>query len=248
MHQIADDCHVLGVREGGVLLVHASLRSLGLPPSHPNRAECVIAGLLEALGSQGTLFLPGLSYEFVRPANPAFNVLTTPVCVGALPEYFRTRPGTLRSVHPTHSVCGVGRLVDSLLADHQLDTTPCGSHSVFARLPQANGQILFIGCGLRPNTSMHAIEEHIEPSYLYADPLDYTISLADGSVIPMRIRRHSFQGWEQRYDRIEGVMKTGIQKGKILQADCFLLESADMWVAALAAYRADPLFFVERKL
>ena len=244
--QIAADCLALGVRAGGVLLVHSSLRSLGLPPGEPERPEWVIRGLLEALGPQGTLLAPALSYETVRSANPVFDVRATPSCVGALSEYFRTRPGTLRSIHPTHSVAGLGRLAPSLLADHQLDATPVGPHSAFARLPGVQGQVLFLGCGLRPNTSMHAIEELVEPPYLYADPLVYTVILADGKPMAMRVRRHNFQGWIQRYDRLDQVMVTGLRNGRILQASSILVEAVDMWPAALAAYRRDPLFFVDR--
>jgi len=81
--------------------VHTSLRSLG---KVPGGAETVVRGLLYALGENGTLLTPALSYASVGVNNPVFDVLHTPSCVGALPEYFRTRPGTIRSVHPTHSV------------------------------------------------------------------------------------------------------------------------------------------------
>ena len=56
--QIAADARALGVREGSVLLVHSSLKSLGrqgLTPAH------VIEGLRLALGDHGTLVFPTLS-------------------------------------------------------------------------------------------------------------------------------------------------------------------------------------------
>lgn len=242
--QLAAGLLALGVRPGGVLLVHSALRSLGLPADLP-RAEIAVSGLLEALGPAGTLLMPALSYASVSARQPVFDAARTPSCVGGLTEYFRTRPGTLRSVHPTHSVCGTGPRAAELLAGHQEDATPCGAHSPFARLPEVNGQILFLGCGLRPNTSLHAIEEHVVPPYLFGQPLDYQIILADGSVTAMRVRRHNFAGWEQRYDRLEQVMDGGLRAGRVLQASCHLVESAQMWPAALAALRRDPLFFVE---
>ncbi len=245
--QLAADLLALGVRPGGVLLVHASLRSLGLPPELP-RAEIAVAGLLAALGPSGTLLMPALSYASVSARQPVFDVAHTPSCVGGLTEYFRTRPGTLRSVHPTHSVCGTGPRAAGLLAGHQQDVTPCGPHSPFARLPQVEGQVLFLGCGLRPNTSMHAIEEHVVPPYLFGGPVDYQVILADGSLAAMRVRRHNFAGWVQRYDRLEQVLGGegyGLRAGQVLQAPCHLVESARMWPAALAALRRDPLFFVE---
>ncbi len=64
----------------------------------------------------------------------------------------------------------------------------------------------------------------------------------------MRARKHNFAGWEQRYDRLEGVMTHGLRKGRVLQAECFLLEADSMWKAALSALRRDELFFVERTI
>lgn len=240
---LVNDLLTLGVRPGGVLLVHSSLRSLG---PLPGGAENAIRALLAALGPQGTLLMPALSYATVRSSRPIFDARQTPSCVGALTEAFRTRPGTLRSIHPTHSVCGTGRLAGELLGSHERDTTPVGPYSPFSHLPGVNGQILFLGCGLRPNTSMHGIEEKIEPPYLFADPLDYQITRMDGSYKTMRVRRHGFQGWEQRYDRLQTVLaEPDLRRGRVLQADCDLVESAVMWPAALRALRADPLYFVD---
>ncbi len=240
---IINDLLALGVRPGGVLLVHSSLRSLG---PLPGGAESAIRALLAALGPDGTLLMPALSYATVRSNRPIFDARQTPSCVGALTEFFRTRPGTQRSIHPTHSVCGVGPLAGELLGAHERDTTPCGPNSPFARLPGVNGQILFLGCGLRPNTSMHAIEERVEPPYLFGEPLEYQIHRADGSTGTMRVRRHNFQGWEQRYDRLQSVLaEPDLRQGQVLQAACYLVEAAAMWPAALAALRADPLYFVD---
>jgi aminoglycoside 3-N-acetyltransferase len=242
--ELVNGWRTLGVRPGGVLLVHSSLRSLG---PLEGGAETVVLSLLEALGPQGTLLMPALSYRTVGPRSPFFNVTTTPSCVGALPEYFRTRPGTTRSVHPTHSVSGLGPQVQDLLGEHIRSTTPCGPYSPFARLPEAGGQILFLGCGLHPNTSMHAVEERVEPVYLYGDVVDYQVILADGSHQRMQVRSHAFEGWSQRYDRLAQYLSApDLRQGSVLSASCYLVEAPAMWKAALAALHEDPLCFVER--
>jgi hypothetical protein len=38
----------------------------------------------------------------------------------------------------------------------------------------------------------------------------------------------------------------GIRAGKVLSADCFLLEAPELWQKAHRAMKGDPLFFVER--
>jgi aminoglycoside 3-N-acetyltransferase len=241
--EMVDNLRALGVREGGVLMVHASLRSLG---QVDGGAETVILGLLEVLGKSATLLLPALSYATVDAANPNFDVLETPSCVGALPEYFRLRKGTLRSIHPTHSVCGAGALAEEILYAHEFDQTPCGYNSPFHKLRLYEGQVLFIGCGLRPNTSMHAIEEFSEPPYLFSDEMEYHITDAKGKQTSTRIRRHNFNGWEQRYDRLADVMATGIQTGKVLEADCHLVEATEMWRVVRRKLQENPLYFVDR--
>ncbi len=242
--RIKADLKKLGVEENDRLLVHSSLRSLG---EVPGGAETVIRGLLEALGPDGTLLFPALSYRDVNRENPVFDVRNTPCCVGALPEYFRTRPGTLRSVHPTHSVSGIGKDAEKLLGDHVKDTTSCGPHSPFRKLRETGGHILFIGCGIHPNTSMHAVEELVEPVYLFTDPDDYRILLPDGTETRMRVRRHNFKGWSQMYERLGALMDgEHLRHGKVLQAECFLMDIPCMWEKALAALRENPLYFVRK--
>ena len=218
------------------------MRSLG---KVEGGAEAVIRALLDVLGKDGTLLFPALSFRDVTTDTPYFDVRKTPSCVGALPEYFRQREGTQRSLHPTHSVCGVGKRASEILSGHENDTTPCGTNSPFYKLPQYDGQILFLGCGLRPNTSMHAIEELSTPPYLYDDLLDYEMTDTDGQTFMMTIRRHNFAGWVQRYDRLEQVLD--VQTGKILDADCHLVEASAMWPAAHEKLKHDPLFFVDRE-
>jgi len=241
--RIARELADIGVRPGGVLLVHSSLRSLGEVPGGP---ETVIRGLLSALGGDGTLLIPALSYKHVDESHPVFDANRTASNVGAIPEYFRTRAGTIRSVHPTHSICGTGKLAGELLRNHHLDCTPVGPNSPLSRVPDRNGQILMLGCGLLPNTSMHGIEELVEPAYLFAGTCEFRLIHPDGSETVMRHRRHGFQGWVQRYDRIGPLLADeGMRLGKVLNADVHLIESRLMWDRGLEALRKDPLYFVD---
>lgn len=241
--RIARELVEAGLRTGGAVLVHSSLRSLGTVPGGP---ETVILGLLDGLGPEGTLLLPALSYATVGEANPRFDVTATRSCVGAIPEHFRTRTGTLRSVCPTHSVCGVGPGAEWLLGGHHEDSTPCGPNSPFRRLRECGGQVLMLGCGLTPNTSMHAVEELVEPPYLFAGSVEYRVKRADGSEVMARLRRHGFEGYAQRYDRLAAVLPPGgMRVGRVLTATVQVIECPAMWEAAEAALRRDPLYFVE---
>ena len=242
--EISDELLALGVRKDGVLLVHSSFGSIKRKASNP---EVMILALRDALGEKGTLMMPALSYEIVTETSPEFNILTTPSNVGYLTEYFRNRPGTTRSMHPTHSVCATGSKAVEMLSDHRLDITPVGKNSPFRKLMEMKGQILMLGCGLRPSTSMHGVEELVTPPYLYGGEITYRLIDEHGDTKSKRYRKHGFKGWNQRYDRLEEILiSPELQKGKVAGTDTYLIEASALWEKGKKALDKDPLFFVDR--
>lgn len=238
--RLTEQLRALGLREGDTVMVHSSFRALGI-----RDPETILRALLAVLGESGTLLLPGLSYK--QEPHHIHSVRDTPTCVGFLSEYFRTRPGTLRSVHPTHSVCGIGAELPELLTRHILDTTPCGPHSPFRRVLQRGGKILILGCGLCPNTSMHAVEEYANPPYLFGPPIRYTITDADGKTFEKEYTPHGFAGYEQRYDRVADIMGRGDwTTGMVGRAESHLILGEALLEKALAKMREDPFYFVDR--
>lgn len=63
--RLAQDLGALGVKPGDAVLVHSSMKALGtsLAP------EEVIDTLQEAVGENGTLLMPALTYENVRATS-----------------------------------------------------------------------------------------------------------------------------------------------------------------------------------
>ncbi len=240
---LAEQLHAAGLRPHGACLVHSSLSALGWVSGG---AETVIAALQCALGSTGTLLMPALTYRYVTSAQPRFHALNTPTHVGAVAERFRCLPGTQRSLHPTHSVCGSGPGAGALLRAHHLDRTPAGPASPFARLAMAGGQIVMLGCGLRPNTSMHGVEERVVPPYLFAGYADYELVDDRARTLCGRYRQHGFAGWRQRYDRIADLLAgDGARQGPALAGDVWVLEAEAVWALGEQALRRDPWCFVE---
>ena len=241
--KIAKDAALLGIKKGDTILVHSSLKSLG-----GATPQDVIDGLLEALGEEGTLVFPALSYLHCNPSNPVFDYYKTPSNIGAIPEYFRTSvPGVVRSMSPTHSCCAIGKNAEYITSGHVLDKTPCGANSPFRRLMELKGKILFIGCGMRPNTSMHAVEELSEPDYLYGGDFEYIFTDADGKEYKAPCRAHGFKGVSQRYERLANLLDGDELKiGKILSAECHLIYTPAMWEKADKKYREEPHYFIDR--
>lgn len=243
--ELAMGLRAVGLRPGGAALVHSSLRSFG---QVPGGADAVIDGLLEALGPDGALLMCAHSYASVSPQQPRFDVRHTPSCVGLIPETFRQRRGVTRSLHPTHSVCGLGRRVHTLLGEHDRDQTPCGPRSPYRRLAQTGGQILMLGCGLGPNTSMHGVEELVEPPYLFREQtVAFTLVDAHGGAREVVHRVHDFRGWRQRYDRVASLLdEPALRRGTVLKAEVWVIDAAVLWERAERALRDDPMLLVEK--
>lgn len=238
---LVSQLQALGLGRGDVVIVHASFKALGV-----KEPELILMALGEVLGNTGALLMPALSYLQQPPDIHDTNL--TPTCVGFLSEYFRRRPGTVRSLHPTHSVCGVGAQLSSWLGDHLEDCTPCGPHSPFYKILHAPGKILMLGCGLAPNTAMHALEEHAPPPYLFAAPKIYTMTDASRRTFEKEYIPHNFQGVTQRYDRLADLLAdSDMSRGMVGNAPSFLIRGEALLEAPLARLRAEPFYFVDRQ-
>jgi aminoglycoside 3-N-acetyltransferase len=169
----------LGVRRGGVLMVHASLSGSGLAPA------AVCDTLLDVLGPDGTLVVPAFTPEnsdssrayrdhtagmteaekaVFRASMPPFEPDATPCSptVGALAEHVRTTPGAVRSLHPQTSFAALGPRAAELLADHD-PHCHLGERSPLARLYAADAQILLLRVGFDVCTAFHLAEYRTTP-------------------------------------------------------------------------------------
>lgn len=172
----------LGLGNGDLVFVHTGFRSLGFVVGGP---VTVIRALEEVVGPEGTILMPaystgGITANWVK-GSPVFDVRRTPADVGVVPEVFRTMPGTLRSLHPTHSVCGRGKLAAPLLEGHEKAPGPFGHGTPFMRLIERGGKGLILGARLRNFTTLRAIEDHLGESYPLKPylPETYPIEVVD---------------------------------------------------------------------
>ncbi|WP_114750993.1 AAC(3) family N-acetyltransferase [Pleomorphovibrio marinus] len=242
--QLVEDLFKLGLCNGDNVLVHSSLSSLG---TMTNKASMLCEALLEVLGREGTLLVPALSYRTVTKDHPYFDHAHTPSCVGGFTEFFRKFPGTYRSIHPTHSVCAYGKNAEMLTRQHLKDKTPVGPNSPFRLLQEMDGTLLFIGCGLKPNTSMHGVEELSQPPYLYGPEVTYRLKLSRGETVAKSYITHGFDGYEQRYDRIWKLLDNCERSsGMLLDAEAFLIQAKALWVKGNQQLVADPFYFVDK--
>jgi aminoglycoside 3-N-acetyltransferase len=152
---LASDLVAMGVRPGMILMVHSSLSRVGWTEGGP---VSVIQALLQVLGPSGTLVMPAESPQLGNPATPAvFDPLTTPTTMGAIPEAFRSYPGTRRSSHPLVSVCANGPRAAEITAQHALEFCE-GRGTPFEKLYELDAWTLLLGVGFNRCTSLHYAE------------------------------------------------------------------------------------------
>ena len=179
-----------GMPSDAVLVVHSAFRNLG---RKDYRVESFIEALLERLGPRATLLMPAMSWRIVTPSNPVFDELGTPSHVGVVPETFRLKYASARSVHPTHSVAGLGPAVGTLLGRHHVDDTPVSANSPYGLMRDYDAFILLLGVGFERITAIHHAEEVIAPDiYLHPRHEAETYECRDrhGKSVTVKLRRH----------------------------------------------------------
>lgn len=155
------------VARDGVLVVHSSFRKL----SHAGlRAEAFCEALMAGMVG-GTVLMPTMTWRTVTRENPVFDELRTPSHTGVLTEVFRTGFSSHRSLHPTHSVAGLGPLARLLLSTHHYGSTPCPGASPYGLMREYDAHILMLGVGMESCTAIHHAEEMIAPE-LYVSPME----------------------------------------------------------------------------
>ena len=169
---LVTDLTALGLQPKQTVMVHSSLGKVGYTVGGP---VVVIRALLQVLTSQGTLVMPAESpsmsdparsndsriksewHDLIREHLPLFDPRTTPTTMGAIPEAFRTYPGTQRSNHPLVSVCANGPHAETITAEHALEFSE-GRGTPFQTLYELDAYTMLLGVGFNRCTSLHYAE------------------------------------------------------------------------------------------
>jgi aminoglycoside 3-N-acetyltransferase len=194
--RLVADLRRLGVRAGGITMVHTRMSAIGWVVGG---SEGVVRALLEALGPEGTLMAYASWEEQVYHAAdwpeehrvaylaepPVFDVSTGEAARdhGRIPERVRTWPGAERSAHPEASVVAIGSRARWLTATHP-DDDAYGAQSPFARLVEAEGQVLMLGAPLETVTLLH----HAEAMARVPDKrrVTFRVAVAEGGRVSQR--------------------------------------------------------------
>ncbi|MGH7143023.1 MAG: aminoglycoside N(3)-acetyltransferase [Planctomycetota bacterium] len=241
---IADGFRALGLRAGDTVIAHSSLKSFG---PVDGEADAVIDGLLDALGPDGHVAMPALSWTYSdNPGDLWFDPPTTPSRVGFLTETFRARPGTVRSEHPTHSLSCRGPRAAELMAGHRAeDGSTFHLDSPYAKLVKAGAKIIFLGVLPSCNTTYHAIEDWLD--WPYSSLAWARVQTPTGRRL-VKVTKAPLgpRGFYSRNDRLHPTMETegAVSRGQIGPCAIQVIDSQRMVRVCLKLELREPGLFL----
>jgi aminoglycoside 3-N-acetyltransferase len=231
--ELADQLRTLGVRRGGVLLVHTSFRAVRPVEGGP---VGLIDALCTALGADGTLVMPTMT-----AGDSVFDPTFTPTeGMGIVAELFWRQPGVLRSTHPGASFAALGPLAARICAPQPL-SPPHGLDSPAGRVHGAGGQVLLLGVTHSENTTLHLAESIANVPYSVSHPCVVEVDgVARTVMIPETDHCCRRFGLADEWLRERGLQR----EGKVGNADARLSDSRDVVAVAIEHIESDPLVFL----
>jgi aminoglycoside N3'-acetyltransferase len=231
---VAGQLRTLGVREGGILLVHTSFRAVRPVEGGPLG---LIAALRDALGPDGTLVLPSISGDDDHPFDPR---ATPPAAdLGILPALFWRQPGVLRSSHFA-GFAAIGPRAEHIVSA-PLTLPPSMPGSPISVIHELDGQVLLLGVGHDSNTLLHLAE--LLGGAPYRVPRYYT-ALENGR--PVRVDYGENDHCCQGFARMDAWLRElGLQAdGPVGHAQARLARARDLVRIAVEQLARDPLVFL----
>lgn len=223
----------LGVRPGGVLVVHAAFSRVGPVEDGP---AGLIAALRDALGPDGTLVMPSMSSDDDNPFDPS----TTPCPeMGVVAETFWRSPGVLRSNNP-HAFAAIGPHAQEITTPHPIDV-PHGPDSPVGRACELDAQVLLLGVGHDADTTIHLTENLAGVRYRREK---YVTVLEDGR--PVRLHYGEIDHCCQNFALLDRWLdEKGLQKrGVVGHGEARLARARDIVEVALEHLQAEETVFL----
>ena len=185
--QLKKQVENMGLTGEETILIHSSMKSIG---EVEGGADTVLDAWIEYFG-HGLLLLPTHTWKNINADSPVYNPKETPSCVGLLTNMFLKRDGVIRSLHPTHSMAGIGKKAAEYLAGEENNNTPCTPGGCYDRLKDVGGKILLVGVGHERNTYIHSVEEVLNvPNRLSDMPVLMKIVQHGKKPVSVYMRKH----------------------------------------------------------
>lgn len=244
-----------GVGEGDLILAHISLSAFG---HVGGGADTVIDALLESVGPKGTVLVPTfthcmLYFDGYLPRQlqlEAFHPGLGHCWTGVVPSLFLRRPGIARSMHPSHSVAGIGPLAEKCTKEQRLDDPPTGTTSPFAKLAEFGGKLVYFGTTLAPSTFLHCLETKLNLWYLSGALCTVRDEHGDMAVVYNKQHlgghRDFYRGDWQNTKIFRALDEAGLKIGhaRVALGEIHTIDAREFEGKGLEAMRRDPMILL----
>ena len=233
VEEIARQLVALGVRRGGVLLVHTSFRAVRPVAGGPLG---LIDALGAALGPSGTLVMPTMT-----DGEAVFDPASTPTAgMGIVAELYWRQPGVVRSTHPGGSFAARGPAAARICAPQPL-SPPHGPDSPVGRVHELDGQVLLLGVTQGESTTLHLAEAIARVPYAVSHPC-----VVEVGGVARRVMIAETDHCCVNFARADGWLRARglLSEGKVGNADARLCASRDLVAVAVEHLATDPLVFL----
>ena len=229
--KLVEQLRALGVREGGVLLVHISYRAVRPVEGGP---EGLIAALVEALGPEGTLAMPSATGDDDVAFDPATTINRDDL--GVVADLFWRMPGVVRSPH-FDAVSARGPKAEWITGGPFV-LPPAAPESAIDRIRALDGQVLLLGVTHHANTMLHLAE--LVGGAPYRSDFHYID--AEGR----EVHYGENDSCCEKFELADGWMRAeGLQReGKVGHAKARLMDAEALVRIASEKVRHDPLVFL----
>ena len=245
--EIAISIRALGIRRGDSVVVHSSYKSIGNVDGGP---RAVIEALIDVVLPEVALLFPNLfnPHCFTVENPPRFDLKGAHVRnLGVIPDLFKFNYADHFSVHPTHSMMGIGARAEEIAKDHEKAGCCCGWGTPWTKNASSGGWILLIGVDQRSNTSYHSTEEQMEDSFKLTEQEIHGTVVIDGAefIVPSRLHL-----WTSHADfnilNPELEASGRLKRGRIGDAKTMCLDARGFLDLALRKLRQDREYFLVR--
>ena len=247
----------VGVREGDILLVHASTGNFG----YVEGGACTaIDAIKEVIGEKGTALFAAFTrpYTFLSGVNKGWNfrpydaaklgqINTGNVVKYLLKEY----PGVIRSKHITHSWAGFGPLAEECLSAHGAYDPPCSLNCPMGKAMEKGAKILHLGSSIATTTFLHMIETVTDAAFLSTAICQE--QLEDGKIKNVAIEQHlpghrdfyiGFQAFECKFFKKAVAEGLQINREKLGIGELILMDSRQLFEIGCRIAKEDDRIFL----
>jgi aminoglycoside 3-N-acetyltransferase len=218
----------LWVDNGDIVLVHSSVDQLHLDfPIYR-----ILSLIQEVIGGSGTLLFPTyprqLSYEYLR-GGEVFDIQKSASYTGVLTEIARRQKHALRSLHPTKSVCALGKYAAELTDSQQASPFPYDYCSPYRKIVAYHGKVIGLGVSTATLSFVHCVDDALKGNFpvepyhrelFHAQCIDYhgRRVLVDTFAHNMKKIKHNIPRYMEQYIRKDICKDVTLQGAKFFAA------------------------------